>query len=203
MSAPQNDESWEDITIRCTVLVSGVLSVLGSSILLMLLVWWLRKLCIIAATGCDVSVRTILCHFMLHLAICDFFAGNTSFQLLISIHRFLNETGLSYIASFFIRTYDTKWFCIIQAGLMLIFEQGSVFWTASLAFLFWRISIIYEPQEVHSYFVFARSQSPSTHKKVGKRRVGPRSLRAQKNRGHLYHHFLGRAIFSGSCHCGD
>eukprot|EP01087_Luapelamoeba_hula_P021016 TRINITY_DN7273_c0_g1_i1.p1 TRINITY_DN7273_c0_g1~~TRINITY_DN7273_c0_g1_i1.p1 ORF type:complete len:496 (-),score=80.53 TRINITY_DN7273_c0_g1_i1:61-1548(-) len=117
-----------DYKVRVTVLVSGATSATCSLVLLVLLGGWLYKLIKLAET-CDVRVRTRLCHFMCQLALCDLFAS------------------LSYVLAFFVEWYSAQWYCIMQGAWMLIFEQGSLLWTASLAFLLWRISILCAPTE--------------------------------------------------------
>lgn len=108
------------LTIRLVVLISGSLSIIGSIFLVVLLLWWLKTLRDLAGKSLNVTIRSTICHFMLHLVICDLFSG------------------FAYVASFFTDLIEKHWFCILQGGLMVIFEYAGLLWTAGFAYLLWR-----------------------------------------------------------------
>jgi len=101
--------------IRVSVLVSGLLSCGGSFCLFVLLLTWLHSLLVIHEAGSkNTVIRSTLCRFLLHLSVCDFF------------------TALSYVASFFVTTFEVRWYCITEASIMVIFEYASLLWTCSI-----------------------------------------------------------------------
>jgi len=75
----------------------------------------------------EVTLRTILCWFLVQLSLCDFL------------------TSCAYIMSYFTELYSASWFCILEAIVMTIFEGASLLWTASVAFLLYISSQISVP----------------------------------------------------------